>query len=148
MSKYARRTEKKYILAEEAAFEQVMELLEYYDIDVEKMPEEGEGISPKAAFERALDQLTEYFRTGQVELNRDKDGKLEVVHHLAGSETVTFREVNAKAKLAMDRVKGTGYSRIYAFMGSLCGLGSAAIEKMPPRDLAVVEVLGTVFSNA
>jgi hypothetical protein len=43
---------------------------------------------------------------------------------------------------------GAGYSRIYAFMGALCGVGKAGIEKLPARDLGVVEVLGSVFLNA
>jgi hypothetical protein len=150
-SKFALRKKPDYIISEEAATDQVVALLEYYDIDVEKAPEsagdEG-GLSPRDALERALEQLTDYARRGLVEISTGKESKITVKQTLTDGSEIEYREVNARAKLAMDRVKGKGYSRLYALMASLANLPPAAIEKLPPRDLAVVEVLGSVFSNA
>lgn len=151
-SKYAlpKKTEI-FKLSEESARDQVIDLLDYYDIDIEKAPDtvgEDGGMSPREALERALDQLTAYVRRGRVEIERDADNRIKVRQTLSKGEPLEFREVNAHAKLAMDRAKGKGYGRLYAMMGSLCGLGETAITKLPARDLAVVEILGTVFSNA
>jgi hypothetical protein len=150
-SKYALRKAPDFIISEESATDQVVTLLEYYDIDVEAASDvenEESGISPRVGMERALDQLAVYVRRGILEISADKDSKIKVCQTLAGGETINYKEVNARAKLAMDRVKGKGYTRVYAFMSSLASLPPGAIEKLPPRDLAVVEVLGTVFLNA
>ena len=153
-SKYAlRKRPETYLISEEAARDQVIELLEFYDIDIEKLPgDSGEDgkISPREGFEAALDQLTEYVRRGVVEISGSDTGKLQVRQNLAAAdaEPLFYKEINAQAKLAMDRAKGKGYGRLYALAGYLCGLGDAAIIKLPARDLAVVEILGTVFSNA
>lgn len=150
-SKYALRKKPDFVISEEAATDQVVQLLEYYDIDIMAAPEsagEEGGLSPREALERALDQLTGYVRQGVLEISLDQNSKIAVKQTLTDGSAIDYREVNARAKLAMDRVKGKGYARIYAFMGSLGNLPPVAIEKLPPRDLAVVEVLGTVFSNA
>lgn len=145
MSKYAIVPRAEFILSEESAVAEVVRLLTYYDIDVETISD----AESKAAFERSLDALTKYVRTGTVEVTEDADSRLSVVQHLPSGATLTYGELGAKHKLAMDRVpREESYKRIYALMGSLCGLGPTAIEKLSAKDLAVVEVLGTVFSNA
>lgn len=153
MSKYALRKKHEHFLSEEAATEQVVDLLEYYDIDVEKIPEEIAGqdsINPREGVERALDAVRDYIRRGVLEVARDpKSGAVVVNHTLVSGAIITYGELTAKAKLAMDKATKTGnYSRIYALMGSLCGIGQAAVEKFSARDLSVAEVLGAVFSNA
>jgi len=147
MSKYALKKKKEYLLSEESATEQIVELLTYYDIDVEKIGDNNEAGA--ASLETILDNLNGYVRQGVLEVVRDKDSKLTVVHTLTSGDKVTYGEVSAKAKLAMDKFKqDETYRRIYGMMGSLSGLGSAVIEKMSAHDLSVVEALGTVFSNA
>lgn len=144
MSKYSRRKAPEFIISSEIAAEQVCELLEYYDIDVESLDsDEGNPL------EKALDHIARAFRTGALDIERDENGKMLVNQMLANGERLQYREISAKAKLAMEKFKPeAGYSRIYAFMGSLCGLGKGGIEKLEARDLAIVEVLGAVFSNA
>lgn len=145
MSKYAIKTKPEYLLSEESAIEQVVDLVTYYDIDVEKISDE----KSREAFEKMLDNLTENIRLGTLEITREKDNKMVVVQHLSGGDSLRYGELGAKHKLAMDRVpRDEQYKRIYALMGSLCGLGSTVIEKLPVKDLSLVEVLGTVFSNA
>jgi hypothetical protein len=147
MSRYALKRKEDFKLSEEVATDQVVELLGYYDIDVEKITDDA----ARAMFERALDATRDYIRRGVLEVTRDANERIQIVQTLtaAGSTPLTYGELGARHKLAMDKVKsGENYHRIYALMGSLCGVGSAGIEKLPARDLSVVEVLGTVFLNA
>jgi hypothetical protein len=145
MSKYAiPRKPADYTLSEEAATDQVVKLLTYYDINTETFPDEA-----KVQFERALDTITDHVRRGTLEVMTDPQGRVTVIQNLTNGDKLTYGELGAKHKLAMDRVKqGENYHRLYALMGSLCGLGSGVIEKLPARDLSVVEVLAAVFSNA
>jgi hypothetical protein len=144
-SPFAPRNKAADILSEESATAQVLDLLEYYDINVMRIPVEERG-----KVESALQQLVGYVRRGSVEVSRDKDQKISVTVNLSdGGTAIEFKEIGARHKLVMDRVKDGGtYSRIYALMGSLCGLGTGAIEKLQARDLAVVEILGMVFLAA
>lgn len=146
MSKYSiAHKQDDFSLSEESAIEEVKKFLTYYDIDIDSI-DDADVIS---SFERALDSITRFVRRNILEVTEDKDGKIIIVQHLGNGESLTYGELGAKHKLAMDRVpKDESYKRIYALMGSLSGVGSAGIEKLKSRDLSVVEVLGTVFSNA
>lgn len=144
---FALRKKAEYVLSEESARDQVLDFLEYYDIDVTKIPLDENNSN---SVDRALKQMTEYIRRGSVEVGRDADQKLKVTVTLTRGDTVIeFGELGAKHKLAMDRVSDKGnYSRIYALMASLAGLPAAAIEKLPARDLAMVEIIGMIFLAA
>lgn len=143
MSKYApKKKAVDFVLSEESAMDQMQEIVDYYDIEPDKMGDAAAG------FETALDNVVDFIRRGVVEVSRDAKDKLVIKHTLASGEVLNYTEINAKAKLAMDKFdRKENYRRLYAFMGSLCGLGSAGIEKLSARDLTTVEVLGTVFSN-
>lgn len=143
-SRFALRKKPATLLSEDVAMDQVLDLLEYYDIDIERLPEGG------ANLETSLKQLTDYVRRGSVEIGRDADQKIKVTLNLSDGKTaIEFAEIGARHKLAMDKVKGQeSYARIYALAGALSGLGAAAIEKLPARDLAIVEILGMVFLAA
>lgn len=144
MSKYQiARAAAQYILSEESATEQVVALLTYYDIDVERLA--GGNDVAQASLEKTLDQLTDYVRRGILEIGENGT----VTQTLGSGQTLEYVEIGAKHKLVMDKVpQGQQYAKMYALMGSLAGCGSTAIEKLPAKDLAVVEVLSTVFSNA
>ena len=146
MSKYSLRKKRELILSEEAARDQIVELLEYYDIDVD-----GDTSDERAnqGVEKILDKLTTFVRQGVLEVGTDDKGKIQVKHNLSGGESLVYGEINARAKVVMEKCdQNANYSRVYALMGSLCGLGKGAIEKLPAKDLNVVEVLGTVFMIA
>lgn len=152
MSKYAVAKKKDaFVISEEVAIEQVQELLKYYDIDVEALSV-GDSREEKAqaiAFERTLDHISHAFRSGALTIEHDKDGKIEVHQAIKGADPLVYVEIRAKHKVVMERFpQEAGYSRIYAFMGSLCGIGKVGIEKLGPTDLGTVEVLGTLFLNA
>ena len=144
-SPYALRKKPANILSAESAMEQVLDFLEYYDIDVEKMHPDATKI-----VEAYLKTISESVMRGTLEVSRDKDQKMQITLNLSGgTNSMVFKEMGAKHKIAMDKVKaGENYGRLYALMGSLSGLGAGAIEKLPLRDLTVVEALGTVFLTA
>lgn len=145
MSKYGSRKKQDYALSEEVATEQITMLLDYYDIDPSRITNEEQA----SQLERMLDHLRDLVRSGTVDITRDAKEKVIVTQTLTSGDVVTYGELTARAKLAMDKVpENERYRRIYALMGSLSGIGSAAIEKYPVKDLATVELLGAVFSNA
>lgn len=139
------KPETRYQFSEDVARDQLMLLLEYYDIDTGRITD----LDLRRDAEQPLDHLLDLIRMGKVEIRRTVQEKVEVVHTLQSGETVIYGELNAKAKLAMDKHSTDArYARKYALMGSLCGMGSAAIELFPPRDLAVVDLLAMLFMNA
>lgn len=138
-------TKKEYKLSPEAAEAQLLDMLCYYDIDIARVANEAE----QTALERAFDQLRDYIREGKVEIRRGTGEKLEVVHNTVSGSQLVYGEVGAAAKLAMDKHPGDQhYARTYAMLGSLSGVGSAGIQKLGPKDLAVAEILGTLFRAA
>jgi hypothetical protein len=146
-SKYRSRKIVAPLLSEESATDQVVEILDYYDVDVELLT--GGNDEQSAALEKSLDKVRDAIRHGKLEVTRDAKERLVVVQHLEGGEKLEYKEINAAAKLAADKVpSGHNYARVYAFMGSLAGVGRAGIEKLPTRDLGITECLGTVFLNA
>lgn len=150
LSDYCSKKQVKPEISKEVATDMVVDLLDYYDIDVENVGGESKEEKQQAiALERALNTVRGYFMSGKLEVDRDEAGKIRITHHLKGGDTLVYGEIGSKHKLAMERFDPeAGYTRIYAFMGSLSGAGKGAIEKLSAQDLAVVEVLGTVFSNA
>lgn len=148
-SAFTLRAQPEFPISEEVAKEQVVQLLAYYDIDPDKILADTEGAAG-ASFERALEQIQTYVRRGVLEVVTGGKEGIKVVHNLInGDEALEYVEIKARHKIAMESFDpGKGYSRIYAFMGALSGVGKAGIEKLSARDLAVVEVLGTVFLAA
>ncbi len=145
-SKYQKKKEENFVISEENAIEQISTLLEYYDIDIDAVSESDETAGKH--LERGMDTLAKAVRRGQLEVTMGADSRLQVIQTLRNGETLTYSEVNARAKVASEKYSDANYSRVYAFMGSLAGVGKMAIEKLDPRDLSTVEVLSLVFTNA
>jgi len=139
--------EKKQLLSEESAKEQLEILMEYYDIDKNDIEiEEG----PEAV-QTLMNGLVRAIRKGRLEITVDSDNKLVVTQHLQhppGDITdINYNIVGQKARLAMDRVKSTKeQERMCAFMGSLSGLGSTGIGSLLAADMGTMNRLATLFS--
>ena len=149
MSRYSLRSRAKdeYKLSEEAARAQVLELLEFYGIDVDAITEDER----KRATESMLDALVRYFRLGFLEVV--KAPTFKVVQHLQRAPgevtTIEYTEIQGKHKIVMDSYDAKAfYKRAYALMGSLSGLGDDAMRLLRGVDLQVVEALGIVFLAA
>ena len=133
-----------YKIGKEAAREQLGMLYDYYEIDFDELPKEL-GTALKATDLKLLKSV----RLGRVEISTDEQGVIKVVQNIRSGEPLIYREIDGQAKIAMGgKDEKDHYGKAYALMGSLCGLGEAAIIKLKSHDLSVVECLGTVFLQA
>ena len=127
----------KYVLSEESAAEQIDLFMEYYEVDLEDIPEAlADGVAAaKAKVEKAI-------RKGRVEI-RDGEG-LEIMQKINGGKSeVVYGELTGKAKIAMG--DKTDYGKIYALLGALAGIGETAIQKLRGADLSTAECIGMLF---
>ena len=130
-------------ISEDAAMEQISELLDYYDIDLEILQQSDNF---EMAGEMILKKLITYYMRGQLKNNKNEKG-FEVIQTLGSGTTIKYKEITAKAKRRMDKSKaGASNERLQSFM---CALGENLdldmIDKLRPVDLAVLEVLGYIF---
>lgn len=149
LSKLKKKQEEKkeaYKISEESALEQIVEILDYYNLPLERF-EQSE--KTEQAGENVLDSLIIYFRTGQLQTTRTEKEILNIIQTTQSGATLTYQEVGSKQKKVMDKYGTENYKRLYAFLGSLCGLGSDAIEQLKAggkqNDLACAEILGSLF---
>mgnify|MGYP000163895334 CR=1 FL=1 len=145
--KKTREVKEDFPISEDSALESIIEILDYYDIPMERVEE---TMQSEQAGETLIDAMTKYFRRGQIETERNDKNELTIIQHLQDDKKITYQEVRAKHKRAMDKTSDNeGYKRRYAFLGSLCGLGSDAIESLKTggkwNDLACAEFLGAFF---
>lgn len=139
--KYALK-KKKFILSEESAIEQVMLLLEYYEIEVEE----------DSQTEVITDKLVEYIRQGYVEIKHDE--KLEVIQNIqrrSKNGTVSqliYKPLTGRNHKAMDgKNDNEKRAAMFALLGSMCDAsgGLPAINQLETIDINVAVVLGTLF---
>lgn len=133
-----------YKISEESARAQLDELYTYYEINFDDMPD-----SLKDALKATDRKLVKAVRLGRIEIGSDGNGTIQVIQILRNGETLTYREIDGKAKVAMGgKDENDSYGKAYALMGSLSGVGEAGIQQLKSHDLSVVECLGTVFLQA
>jgi hypothetical protein len=133
---------------EEAAQASLMELLEFYRVDVDDI----EDAAQKGGAESILNKLKGAYMRGAIENLRDDKG-FQIVQHLeappADVKAITYSELKGIHKLAMDGYKETEtVHRQHALLGSLSGLGAPAIKTLAACDLSVAECLAFVFFSA
>ena len=143
MSNFSLRRTADMPISEESAREQVLALLEHYDIDIDSMDSERKG-SAEASFEK----LTRFYRMGIFE-NATADS-FKVIQHLKQApgavKDLTYSEISGKNRIASDGKKSDQrMSMVYAMMGSLTGLGEGPMQDLSGIDLAAMETLGLVF---
>lgn len=136
------QTEKpKYILSKESAEIQLKKLFDYYEIELDEMDDQD----LKEKIEMGYGRLIKAIRKERLSIKTD--GGIQVIQMTRdGKEMITYREIDGKAKTEMaGKNINDFYGRIYAMMGSLSGLGEAAIKQLKGVDLSLVEVLGFIF---
>lgn len=133
--------DEKYVLGKEAAEKVIQSMLDFLEIDVDEI----EDKDTKKMIKQNYHRLVKAVRLGRLEVT-NTDG-FKVTQHLRnGKDSLTFKPAGAIAKKAMaDKSQTDFYGRIYAMMGSSCGMGESAMDKLDPVDLSVVEVLGAIF---
>lgn len=131
----------KYILAKQAAKNELEKMLDYYEIDIDEI----EDKELKKAIQQGYARLVKAVRLGRLEIKLE-DG-IQIIQTLRDkSEKITYREINGTAKTEMAGKQADDYyGKSYALMGSLSGLGEGAIKKLKSVDLSLAEVLGLIF---
>jgi len=142
MSKFSIPKKPEYKLSEEAAVEQIVAMLAYYDYDIDAIEDADE----RKSAEDTLNKLVRFIRLGKVEIMTDHDPPYAVQY--AGDDVVEYKGSINKAKSAMDGyARDARYSMLKAFMGSLSGLGKGGVDRMDGKDLQVMEVLANFLST-
>lgn len=137
--------ESKYPISSEIADAAVMDLLAYYEINIDDLP----GQDQRDAMESVAAKLSRFYRMGLLE-NRREGGILKVVQHLANPpgevKELTYDRMSGAMKLLMDGFKDTErYAASQALMAGLCGLPAASMKQLVGNDLSAMECLSAVF---
>ena len=73
LKKLKEEKESRYKISEDSALDQIVQILDYYDIPIERF-EQSE--KTEAAGDNLIDSLIGYFRTGQLEVKINENGIL------------------------------------------------------------------------
>ena len=152
-SKYS-LVKKKYKIAEEVAVEQIMLLLERYDIDVDELddePGEDGSQSKKEIMEGAIDKIVKCIRKTQLEVFEEGgEVKVRLILQNTTAETtvkeLVFGELKGKDHVAMPK-NGSEFKRMFALLGSMCETngGKLIIENLRSSDATAAEYLSLLF---
>lgn len=133
-----------YKLSEEVAEDQLIYLLDFYEIKESNFYTEDE----KTVYQACLKRLIAAIRKGRLTCNEDgtcqqvlKDEREVNYGILTGTAKVQNRAVKNEAEDAM-RTR-----RQYSIMGSLSGLGTNTISDFESVDIGVVESLSFLLSS-
>lgn len=126
-----------YVLSEESAKEQLNILLDFYDVDLESLDEEGKL---KKLIER---KLIRAIRQGKVEIENDTEGFV-VKQNICNGTQFVYREISGMAKVQMDRFTKQ-HERLYALLGFLSKKPIEKVQQITGQDLAIAEYLGLIF---
>ena len=132
-------------ISHENAVASVVELLQYYDFDVEAI---ADAKKKKTTLEQ-LEDVTKEFMKGTFELAKNADGAPEVVQHLVASgslKEITYAEFSGKIRVASDGkdMKTEMFGAVYQMLGALTGLGPGIVDLRGP-DMKAAEALGNLF---
>lgn len=131
-----------FIVSSENAETAVREFLDFYQVDIDDF----ESAQAKSGMELIFNKLQKAYMRGKLS-NRRADGKFKIALKCEGQRgEVVFDELSGDHKLAMDGYdEKQNIAKQHALLGSMCGLGAKAIEKLAPVDLSIAECLATVF---
>ena len=125
-------------ISEKAAQDQFDILVDYYEFDIDALPE-----TLKENVEFAKNKVIAAIRRGRIEI-KDDDG-LKITQDLKhGDNKLEYGTITGKAKSQM-KDKDSQYDKIYCLLGSLSGWGKPAIQKLEGIDLSTSESLGMIL---
>jgi hypothetical protein len=133
-----------YKISKESAQEQLALFVDSGVTELEDITDDA----ARKGIEVAHNGLRRAIRRGLLEISVDKEANLIIIQHLVRStvKTITYKEMTGEAKLQMAKVANNdNYSRMYAILGYLSGLGIDAIKLLKGVDLSVAECLSAVF---
>ena len=128
-----------YKLSEDAARDQLDKFFDYYDVDLDIIPEKQ-----VEAVNASIDRIVRGIRKGKLEIVEGEN--LKIIQHVKDETTLEYGELSGRTKVAMGKKSDTDYNgRIYALCGSLTGIGEAGILKLKGADLSLCECIGALF---
>ena len=132
---------KEYKISLQVAKENLQSMLDYYEIDIDEIDEKDVKKAIKSGYNRIIKAL----RLGRLEIKIENG--ITITQTLRnGTEKLTYREIDGKAKTAMaPKEEKDWYGKSYALMGSLSDMGETAITSLKGVDLSLAEVLGMIF---
>jgi hypothetical protein len=141
MAWYQTKKKRDFKLSEEAGQAAVLELLEFYGVELEFTKD------AKESADKSLDELRDYYRMGLLENKQDENLGFCVVQHLESGQDLTYREMKGADRLVADRfdVKTQLNEKVDAILGKLSGLGDGAITKLMRDDRKAAALVATVF---
>lgn len=130
-----------YKLSKKSAHDELNKMLDYYEIDIDEIEDED----LRKAILGGIGRLVKAIRLGRLEI-KIEDG-IKIIQTLRdGSKKIEYKEIDGVAKMEMaGKNEKDYYGKSYALMGSLSGLGEAAIKNLKSVDISLVEVLGMIF---
>lgn len=139
-----------YKISQESADASVRDLLDYYKINLEELPDKDQ----RSAMEAVSAKLSIYYRMGLIENTHTGGaaGPLKVTQHLQEPpgevRELVYNRMDGAARLATD-----GYSekeqnaKAQALMAYLCGLPAEFMRSLVGNDLSAMECLSAVFRS-
>jgi hypothetical protein len=152
--KNRKRDEKKLILSQEVAEEQLMRLLDFYEIYEEDLGSEAE----KDALRTASNKVLIAIRKGLLTFNEDGtfiqtlESKTRNKKSNEKPTTIEYGILTGKAKTQNKFKKDESEDamrtrRLYSMMGSLANMGSEDMMELSANDLSVMECVGFLLST-
>lgn len=139
-------------LSIETAAEQLELLLDFYEMDDSDFIDDDTG-EVSAAVKSIKRKLVKAISKGRLELEMDENGSFtgNIHQHLDGKykkieSPITYKRLGGVAKVATKEASDNNkYGKIYAMMGSLCGLGARSMIALTGPDSLAMENLGLLF---
>lgn len=139
-----RKRPDKFKLSQEAAEDNLMLFLDYYEI----YPDEFETEEEKAAVNLSFNKLINAIRLERIEFKEDGIS----IQTLINGSKIEYTALRGTAKVQGKYKKNESEivartRRLYSIMGSLSGLGSESMAKMNAIDLMTMECVGFLLST-
>lgn len=125
-------------ISAQVAGDQIATFRKYYDFGSDVLNKEQE-----AAIAQPLKVVTKALMAGRLVFD---DDCVTITQYRKNGDDLVYKEVSGRAKMEMAKQpEDNTYGRLYALMGSLCGLDLNAMAKLKGPDLKCMEMLGLLF---
>ncbi len=125
------------LISEENARKQFDSFLNFYDVDLDLIDEDGKI---KEMVER---KLIKAIQKGKVEID-DSSEEFLVRQKLRNGDEFVYHELDGRAKIKMDTYKGK-HERLYGLLAVLSKQNISKVSVMSGPDLAIAEYISMIF---
>ena len=142
LEKLQKRTkkEKKYLIGEEPALDQLAIMIDYYDLDVSDLSDEDKENS-----EVVYNNLIDAIRRGKIEIKLNEKSVPVLSQILESGQRLDYVNNIANARANLDFKDQKHFKSNYQFAGALCGIGEDGIRGLDRKDSKIAEYVSTFF---